>query len=85
MSELLQREQQLYSPPAIIQLNLCISFMSLDSIDLSTPVKEDPSIMNEDLCATSEDHAVGSPCMTLTVDPTYRDMNKPPLPLPLVS
>lgn len=60
-------------------------FMSLDSMDLSTIVEEDPLIMNEDLCATSEGHEVGSPCMILTVGPPYRDMNTPPLPLPLVS
>ena len=59
--------------------------MSLDSMYSSTTDEEDPLIMNEDMCATSEEHEVGSPCMILTVGPPYRDMNKPPLPLPLVS
>ena len=61
------------------------SFMSLDSMNLSTIVEEDPLIMNEDLCATSEEHEVVSPCRILTVGSPYRDMNKPPLPLPLLS
>ena len=61
------------------------SYMSLDSMYSSTTDEEDPLIMNEDMCATSEEHEVGSPCMILTVGPPYRDMNKPPLPLPLVS
>ena len=55
------------------------SFISLDSIDLSTTVEEDPSIMNKDLCATSEEHEVVSPCMILTVGPPDRNMNKPSL------
>ena len=43
--------------------------MSLDSMDLSTTDEEDPLIMNEDMCATSEEHEVVSPCMILTVGP----------------